>query len=204
MKKVLKFLKKSVLQQNPVLLLFAGVTPLLASSVGIIEGAYMGCAALITLVVSCMLFWVLKKIIPEKIRDIVYLLSVACVVTILEILTQAFFPEIRENLGIYLPLLTVSGIVLPYAEKFSSSEQSFGSCTMGGLSYGIGYLAVCLVMSFVRELFGAGKLLGFEIFPERFAMSQLRSPVGGFILLGVLIAIFTKYFGKKEKEEESK
>lgn len=204
MKKVLGFLKESILRKNPVLTLFAGVTPVLATSFGIIEGAYMGVAAIVTLVLSCMIFRALGNRIPAKVRGIIHLLAVALVVSIIEILTAAVFPAIRENLGIYLPLLAVSGIVLPYAERFSVSGKSFGESVLSGLSFGIGFFSVSVLLSFIREFFGTGRLCGFAIFPERYAISLLTGPVGGFILLGLLLAVFRKYSEKKTEEEESK
>ncbi len=204
MKKILDFLKKSILLENPILLLFAGITPMLATSTGVIEGAFMGISAIVTLVLSFMLLSILKKVIPQKLQSIVHIIAVACVVSIIEILTEVFLPEIRSSLGIYLPILTVSGTVLPYVEKFSAGDAAFGRCTLKGLSYGIGFFSVCLCMSIVRELFGAGKLAGFTIFPEKYAMSLLLTPVGGFLLLGILLAVHRRYFTKETKEEESK
>lgn len=204
MKKLLGFLKESILLRNPVLTLFAGVTPVLATSFGIIEGAYMGAAAIVTLVLSCVVFRALGGKLPAKVRGIIHLLAVALIVSIIEILTAAIFPEIRKNLGIYLPLLAVSGIILPYAERFSLSAKSFGESVLTGLSFGIGFFSVSVILSFVREFFGTGRLCGFAIFPERYAVSLLTGPVGGFILLGLLLAAFRKYSEKKTKEEESK
>ncbi len=201
MKKIIGFLKKSVLLENPVLSLFAGVTPLLAVSTRLIDGVTLGICAIFCITLSSLLFWALRKTISNKLRDVVYIIIVAVSVSLCEILLSAFLPTIYKNLGMYLPLLAVSGLVFSRSKKFSR-EEKLGSCLLEGLSCGIGYFALSLAMSLVREFFGRGTVAGFSVIPEKYAISLLVGPVGGFMLLGILIAVTRKMFENKSKGEE--
>ena len=201
MKKIVQFLTASILFENPALSLFVGITPLLASSTTLLGGVFMGISALLSICASCVLFRLLKKLIPDSIKDIVYILIVACVISIIEMLMHAFLPSVYEKLGIYLPLLSVGGLVFSRSLTFSKSKTMKGTF-LCGLSTGIGYLAVCVVVSFFRELLGAGTVAGFTVFPDEYAISHITGPVGGFMFLGLLIAIFRHFFGKIKEEEE--
>lgn len=201
MKKIIDFLKKSVLLENPALSLFAGITPLLAVSTRLLDGVALGVCAIFCITLSSLLFRVLRKAISDKLRDVVYILIVAAVVGLCEILLLAFLPSIYKNLGIYLPLLAVSGLVFSRSKKFSS-EEKLGKALLGGLSCGIGYFVLAVALSLVREFFGRGAVAGFAVIPEKYAMSLLISPVGGFMLFGILIAVFRSVFANKSEEEE--
>lgn len=201
MKKIFQFLGASVLFENPALSLFVGITPLLASTATLLGGVFMGVSALVSICASCVLFRLLRKIIPDSVRDIVYILIVACVISILEVLLHAFLPSVYEKLGIYLPLLSVGGLVFSRSLTFSKSKTMKGTF-LCGLSAGIGYFVVCVVVAFFRELLGAGTIAGFTVFPDEYAIAHLTGPVGGFMLLGLLIAVFRHFFGKIKEEEE--
>ncbi len=201
MKKIIAFLKKSVLLENPAITLFAGITPVLAVSTRLLDGVFLGISAIFCITVSSLFFWMLKKVIPEKLCDVVYILIVAIVVGLCELLLLAFLPSIYKNLGIYLPLLAVSGLVFSRSKKFSK-EEKLGKALLEGLSCGIGYFVLAVALALVREFFGRGAVAGFAVIPEKYAMSLLISPVGGFMLFGILIAVFRSVFANKSEGEE--
>lgn len=200
MKKVVNFLKKSVLFENPVLSLFAGITPLLATSTKLLDGVFMGLCAIICIFVSSLLFRVLRRFVPNKLRDIVYILACACVVSLCEILLRAFLPSVYESLGIYLPLLCVSGLVFSRSRKFEKAE-SIKTCMLDAITCGIGFFVTIVAFSLIRELFGRGTVAGFTVIPEKYAASLLAGPVGGFILLGILVAVCGKLLAEEKSEE---
>lgn len=200
MKKVISFLKNSVLFENPVITLFAGITPILAMSTKLLDGVFMGLCAIICIFLSTLLFRVLHRFVPKKLRDVVYILACASVVSLCEILLLAFLPSVHESLSIYLPLLCVSGIVFSRSKKFEKAE-SVKKCMLDALACGIGFFVTIVALSLVREFFGRGTVAGFTVIPEKYAASLLAGPVGGFILLGIIIAVCRKILQDKKSEE---
>lgn len=200
MKKIGNFLKKSVLFENPALSLFVGIAPLILASTRVLDGAFTGLVAIVCIFISCVLFGFFKKIVPKKLRDVVYVLIVACAVTLCELLLNAFLPSIYKSIGMYLPLLCVCGLVFSHSKKFEKASGIAG-CVAEGLTCGFGYFVTIVSFAIVREFFGRGSFAGFTIFPEEYAMSLLAGPVGGFFILGILTAVFRKFFKEKKSEE---
>ena len=99
----------------------------------------------------------------------------------------SFVPAIAESLGVFIPLIVVNCIILGRAEAFSY-KNGVGASFFDGIFQGLGYTLVLLAMCFIRELLGAGTLAGFRIIPEQFPIGILTLPVGGFLVLGFLIA----------------
>ena len=150
MKKFLSRLKKGCIEENPVLVFMLGLCPLLAASETLFSGMTMGAAVIITLVLSGAVISLIRKIIPEKIKIIVYMLVIACFVTAIELLLHAFIPPMAERLGIYLPLLTVSGLTLAKAECIAGRKK-IGATVVDAVITGIAFFAVIFVLSFVRK-----------------------------------------------------
>lgn len=188
MKKILAFLKNSVLLENASLLFMLGLCPLLAVSTSIIDGLIMGLCVIVALVLSSIAISLTARFIPDSIRVIIYMVIIATFVAAEELLLRAFLPEVAENLGIYLPLITVSGIVLARSEK--AAAEGVGESVLNALSAGLGFFAAMFVMSFIRELIGNGTLFGLRIIPEQYCMRLLVSPAGAFITFGLLLAVF--------------
>lgn len=199
MKKLLNRLKRGCVEENPVLVMMLGLTPLLAASETLFSGLTMGASVIFTLVLSCTVISLIRKIIPSQIKTIVYMLIIACFVTVIELLLRAFIPPMADSLGVYLPLLTVSGIVLARAENFSD-KNGVGASALDALICGIGFFAVIFVLSFVRELLGCGTLFGLCIFPAEYSMLIVGMPVGAFMLLGLIIAVFNKIVEKEGRK----
>ena len=149
------------------------------------------------------LWGLFKKMVPKKLKDIVYVLIVACAVTLCEIILNAFLPSVYKSVGAYLPLLCVCGLVFSHSKKFEKTSNPI-TCLTEGLTCGFGYFATIVALSIVREFFGRGSFAGFKVFPEEYAMSLLAGPVGGFFLLGILVAVFSKFFKGKKSEEGRK
>ena len=105
----------------------------------------------------------------------------------MDLLLQAFFESIAASLGVFIPLIVVNCIILGRAEAFSY-KNGVGASFFDGIFQGLGYTLVLLAMCFIRELLGAGTLAGFRIIPEQFPIGILTLPVGGFLVLGFLIA----------------
>ena len=183
-----KQLKEGLLTQNPVLVQLLGMCSTLAITTTISNGIGMGLSVTIILTLSNIFISLLRRIIPEQVRIACYIVVIAGFVTMVDLLLQAFFPDIAESLGVFIPLIVVNCIILARAESFASKNKPLAAA-VDGLCQGVGYTLVLLVMSAIRELLGSGTLAGTVLFPGEYAAQMMALPVGGFLTLGFLIAL---------------
>ena len=211
-----KQLKDGLIYQNPVLVQVLGMCSTMAITTSVANGFGMGISVLIILTLSNIFISLLRKIIPNEVRIACYIVVIAGFVTIVDLCLQAFFPDIAESLGVFIPLIVVNCIILGRAEAFAS-KNSVAASAVDGICQGIGYTLVLIVMCVVREFLGSGKfgggLLGggalgsapgISIIPEEFGIKVLTLPVGGFLTLGVLIAVMQWALAKSAKKKEAK
>ena len=182
-----KQLKEGLVTENPVLVQLLGMCSTLAITTSISNGLGMGVSVTAILICSNVVISLLRKIIPEQIRIAAYIVVIAGFVTMVDLLLQAYLPDIAESLGVFIPLIVVNCIILARAESFASKNKP-AAAALDGLCQGIGYTIVLLVMSGIRELLGNGTLAGNEIFPGEYGALMMVLPVGGFLTLGFLIA----------------
>ena len=183
-----KQLKDGLLTQNPVLVQLLGMCSTLAITTSISNGLGMGVSVLIILTCSNVVISLLRKIIPGQIRIAAYIVVIAGFVTMVDLLLQAYFQDIAESLGVFIPLIVVNCIILARAESFASKNKVLPAA-LDGICQGIGYTLVLLVMSAIRELLGSGSLAGNQIFPADYGALMMALPVGGFLTVGCLIAL---------------
>ncbi len=183
-----KQIKEGLLTQNPVLVQLLGMCSTLAITTTISNGIGMGLSVTIILTLSNIFISVLRKIIPDQVRIACYIVVIAGFVTIVGLLLQAFFPDIAESLGVFIPLIVVNCIILARAESFASKNKP-AAAAVDGICQGIGYTLVLLIMSAIREFLGSGALAGNQLFPAEYSASLIAQPVGGFLTLGCLIAL---------------
>lgn len=190
---------KGLIKENPVLRLVLGTCPTLAVTTSVESALGMGAAAMIVLVCSNIVISALRRVIPSKVRIPCYIVVIASFVTIVQMLVKAFLPQIDEQLGVYLPLIVVNCIILGRAEAFAGKSPILASA-LDGLGMGIGFMAALLAMGAIRELFGAGTLLGYQIIPGSIApMIIFILPPGGFFVFGMLIACANRLAERKGK-----
>ena len=182
-----KQLKEGLLTQNPVLVQMLGLCSTMAITTSIMNGLGMGVSVLIILTAANVVISAIRKIVPDKIRIAMFIVVIAGFVTMVDLLIQAFLPDLAKSLGVFIPLIVVNCIILGRAESFSY-KNGVGASFFDGIFQGLGYTLVLLAMCFIRELLGAGTLAGFRIIPEQFPIGILTLPVGGFLVLGFLIA----------------
>ena len=183
-----KQLKEGFITQNPVLVQLLGMCSTLAITTTIANGIGMGLSVTIILTLSNVIISLLRKVIPEQVRIACYIVVIAGFVTMVDLLLQAFFPDIAESLGVFIPLIVVNCIILARAESFASKNKPV-SAAVDGICQGLGYTMVLIVMSAIRELLGSGALAGTQLFPAEYSASLIAQPVGGFLTLGCLIAL---------------
>ncbi|MDL2274222.1 electron transport complex subunit RsxE [Oscillospiraceae bacterium OttesenSCG-928-G22] len=204
MKGTLNQLKDGLWYQNPTLVMLLGMCPTLATSTSVMNALGMGVSATIVLILTNTIISALRKLIPNEVRIAAYVVIVSAVVTVIDLLLQAYFPSISESLGIFIPLITVNCIILARAEAFAADNPPFRSA-VDGLGMGLGFTLGLTAMATIREILGNGTFLGFPLFGQNFpAATLLVMPVGGFLTLGCLIALMQKITSSSKKKEGSK
>ena len=205
-----KQLYEGLLTKNPVLAQLLGMCSTLAITTSLFNGLGMGVAVTIILICSNVLISALRKVIPSQIRIAAYIVIIAGFVTVVDLLLQAFLPDLAESLGVFIPLIVVNCVILGRAEAFASKNGVLASA-VDGLCQGIGYTVALVVMCVIRELlgsgtFGAGVLgengAGIQIFPADYAALQMIMPVGGFLTLGFVVAGFQWLSRKMENKKK--
>ena len=204
-----KQFKDGLLTQNPVLVQLLGMCSTMAITTTLFNGIGMGVAVTFILICSNVVISLLRKVIPSKIRIAAYIVVIAGFETMVDLLMQAYLPALSESLGIFIPLIVVNCIILGRAEAFAS-KNSVAASAIDGVCQGIGYTVVLIIMSVVREFLGSGTFgggilgaegAGIRILPEQFPAMMMILPVGGFLTMGVLIAV-VQYFLSREKKGE--
>ena len=203
-----KQLKEGLLTQNPVLVQLLGMCSTLAITTSLFNGLGMGVAVTAILTCSNIVISLLRKVIPDKIRIAAYIVVIAGFVTMVDLLLQAYVQELAESLGVFIPLIVVNCIILGRAEAFAS-KNNVAASAVDGLCQGIGYTVVLVVMSVIREFlgcgtFGAGILnggKGYVLLGSQYPASLIAQPVGGFLTLGILIAL-TQWLMRPAKKKE--
>ncbi len=197
-----KQFKEGLITQNPVLVQLLGMCSTMAITTSIMNGLGMGISVLIILTLSNIFIALLRKIIPNEVRIACYVVVIAGFVTCVQLLLKAFLPALDKSLGVFIPLIVVNCIILGRAEAFAN-KNTVAASAVDGICQGLGYTAVLLVMCFVRELLGSGKLAGFQVLPTSYTPALLLVlPVGGFLCLGTLIAVMQWALAKKDKKKE--
>ena len=206
-----KQLYEGVLTKNPVLVQLLGLCSTLAITTSLFNGLGMGLSVTVILICSNVLISALRKVIPSQIRIAAYIVIIAGFVTVVDLLLQAFLPSLAESLGVFIPLIVVNCIVLGRAEAFASKNGVLASA-VDGLCQGIGYTVALVIMCVIRELlgtgtFGGGILNGGEgvvIIPEGYPALQMVMPVGGFLTLGFVVAMFQWFTARmRDKKKEA-
>ena len=201
MNKIFKVFKEGFVDNNPTFVQFLGMCPTLAVTTSAINGLGMGLSATAVLVFSNLAISLLRKIIPQKIRIASYIVIIAGFVTIIDLLLQAYLPDLYEMMGVYLALIVVNCIILGRAEMFARKNGIVDSA-LDGLGMGIGFLLALLAMATIREVIGAGSFAGIEIpFMSDYKIPILTMAPGGFLVYGILIAIVNKIGVKKGNEK---
>ena len=187
----LSVLTKGIFKENPVFILILGTCPTLATTTNVVGAFGMGIAALIVLVCSNVLISMLRRVIPDAVRIPCYITIIAGFVTVVQMLVQAFFPELYDMLGVYLALIVVNCIILGRAEMFAS-KNSVGRSALDGIGMGLGFTLALTAMATVREVFGAASFAGIEIpFLAPYKIEFLVKAPGGMLVYGLLIALVT-------------
>ncbi len=202
--KKLGILLKGIIKENPVLVLLLGTCPTLATTTGVVSALAMGIATTAVLICSNIVISALRKAIPDKVRIPCYIVVIAGFVSVVQMLMQAYFPDLYDMLGVYLALIVVNCIIFGRAEMFARKNGIIDSA-LDGIGMGLGFTLALVLMGSIREVIGAGSWAGIELTALKpYAVSIMTAAPGGFLVFGCLIALVNKVLsGKKANKELS-
>ncbi|NMB35892.1 MAG: electron transport complex subunit E [Firmicutes bacterium] len=185
---------KGIVQENPVFRLILGMCPTLAVTGSTLNALGMGVSVIAVLLCSNIVVSAVRNVVPAKVRIPAYIMIIATFVTIVEMLLSAFAPDLFEALGIFIPLIVVNCIILGRAEAFAR-KNTIGRSVIDALGIGLGYTLSLTLLGVIREVFGAGSILGYPIMGAAFEpMGVLAVAPGAFITLGILLGLFNYLF----------
>lgn len=216
-----KQFKEGLITNNPVLVQLIGMCATMAITTTLFNGVGMGLSVLIILTCCNVVVSAIRKIIPNEIRLAIFVVIIAGFVTIVDLLLQAYIPALSEALGVFIPLIVVNCIIIGRAEAFCQ-KNTIGASFFDGIFQGLGYTVVLIIMCVFRELVGSGKFGGglidiangfritmdgtgggIQIFPADYGATIMLLPFGGFITLGLLIALMQYMLKKSAKKKEA-
>ena len=195
MSKGLQTLTNGLLKENPTFVLVLGMCPTLATTTSALNGMSMGLATLFVLVCSNIVISLLKNLIPDKVRIPAFIVVIATFVTMVQLAMQAYLPAIYEVLGLFIPLIVVNCIVLGRAEAFAA-KNSVGLSALDGLGMGLGFTLALTLLGAIREILGAVKIFGTQIYDSTYTTLIFVLAPGAFIALAYLMAIVNKLMKK--------
>ena len=187
----LKVLMNGIIKENPTFVLLLGMCPTLGTTSSAINGMSMGLATMFVLICSNIVISAIKNLIPDMVRIPSYIVVIASFVTLLQMVMQAFVPDLYATLGLYIPLIVVNCIVLGRAEAFAAKNNPIASM-FDGIGMGLGFTLGLTLLGAMRELLGTGKIFGLTLFGEEYGMLLFVLAPGAFIALGYLIALVNK------------
>ena len=192
MHKYVERLYNGIIKENPTFVLMLGMCPTLAVTTSAMNGLGMGLTTTVVLVMSNLIISALRKMIPDKVRIPAFIVIVASLVTVVELILEANLPSLYETLGIYIPLIVVNCIILGRAEAFAS-KNSIGLSIFDGIGMGLGFTVGLTCIGIFREWIGNGTIFSLKLSPESYEpISIFILAPGAFFVLAMLTALQKK------------
>ena len=214
--------KEGLVTNNPVLVQLVGMCATMAITTSLFNGVGMGLSVLVILTCCNVVVSMLRKIIPGEIRLAIFVVVIAGFVTIVDLVLQAYVPALADSLGVFIPLIVVNCIIIGRAEAFCP-KNTVGASFIDGVAQGLGYTLVLIAMCVIREFLGSGTIggglveivdgslkfamgtaKGIQVFPAEYGIMYMILPFGGFVTLGVLIALMQFVLRKSAEKAEAK
>ena len=199
MKEMWHIFSKGLIEENPIFILALSLCPALAVTTSVVNGLTMGLTVTFVITSNNVVVSLVRKFVNPKVRVPVYITSIATIVTVAQLVLQAYFPVLYKAMGIYLALVVVFAIILARAEVFASKNTVFPSF-LDGFGMGCGFTLAMLLISCIREIVGSGTILGMPVFGEGYdPMLMMVLPPGAFILIGYLVAACKTWNARQER-----
>lgn len=187
----LKIITNGIVKENPTFVLLLGMCPTLGTTSSALNGMSMGLATMAVLICSNFIISLIRDLVPNTVRIPSFVVVIASLVTVLQMLIKAYAPDLDKSLGLFIPLIVVNCIILGRAEAFAAKNSPLDSI-YDGLGIGIGFTLALTLLGAIRELLGTGKVFDLTLFPESYGALVFVLAPGAFIALGYLIAIVNK------------
>lgn len=201
MKELWNIYKKGLFAENPIFVLALSLCPALAVTTTASNALTMGLSVMFVITMNNVVVSISRKWVNPKVRVPVYITSIATIVTLVQLLLQAYAPLLYKSLGIYLALVVVFAIILARAEVFASKNKVFPSF-LDGLGMGSGFTLAMVAVGVIRELLGAGSIFGFKILGAWYNPALIMIlPPGAFILIGYMVGGFKMLTAHNEKKQ---
>ena len=200
MRELWNIFKKGIISENPILVLALSLCPALAVTTTVQNALTMGLSVTFVLACNNTVVSLTRKWVHPKVRVPIYITSIATIVTVVELLLQAYAPKLYSNLGIYLQLIVVFAIILARAEVFASKNKVLPSFA-DGFGMGIGFTLAMILIATFREIVGNGTFFGFQVMGSWYHPALIVIlPPGAFILIGYLVAV-SKIINEKRENK---
>jgi len=178
-----------IFRENPLLILMIGLCSALAVTTEVVNGIGMGLSMTFVLLMSEVVISVFRKLIPDSIRIPIFIIVIAAFTTVIDYVLKAWFPDLSKAMGVYIPLIVVNCIIMGRVEGFAY-RSPLKDVIPDALGMGLGYTWVLVGISFIREILGAGTILGFQVMPDTYMpIIFFILPPGGFIVFSLFISL---------------
>lgn len=201
-----KLLSNPLNLQNPITVQILGICSALAVTVKLKPAIVMGLSVMVVTAISNLVISAMRNYIPPRIRIIVQLVVVASMVILVDQLLRAFVYDVSKQLSVYVGLIITNCIIMGRLEAFAMGNKPWPSF-VDGIGNGLGYAMILIAIGFIRELFGSGAVLGFNVIPKSFYDTgyinngMMIMPTAALILVGVIIWI-QRSFNKELIEKD--
>ncbi len=188
---------------HPIMVQVLGICSALAVTSQLKPAIVMGLAVTIITAFSNVIISLIRNTIPSRIRIIVQLVVVAALVTIVSQVLKAFVYDVSVELSVYVGLIITNCILMGRLEAFAMMNKPWPSF-LDGIGNGLGYAFILVLVGGIREFFGRGSLLGFQLIPERayhagyLNNGMMTMPAMALILLGCVVWLHRAYFYKEK------
>ena len=186
-----KIILNGIIKENPIFVLLLGMCPTLGTTTSAINGMGMGLATMVVLMCSNVVISLVKNLIPDMVRIPSFIVIIATFVTVLEMLMKAYVPSLYASLGLFIPLIVVTCIVLGRAESFAAKNGALASLC-DGVGIGLGFTLALTLLGAVREILGSGQIFGFQLWGDQYGVLAFVLAPGAFIALASRIVIVNK------------
>lgn len=199
-----KIFYKGLFDQNPIFRLALSLCPALAVTSTVQNGLAMGLSVLFVITANNTIVSIFRRYINPIVRVPVFITIIATLVTVVQLVLAAYFPDLSKALGIYLALVVVFAIILARAEVFAMKNGVIPSF-FDGLGMGTGFAGAMVLIGIIRELFGSGSLMGIPVFGAWYDPALIIIlPPGGFLVIGLLIGTFNLMEESQIRRREEK
>lgn len=201
------------IRENPVFSLYLGLCSTLAITTSLNNAIGMGVAVILVLIMSNVLISLVRNITPSEIRIPVYIVIIATLVKVIQMLIKAYTPSLDTALGVFIPLIVVNCIILGRAEAFASKNKVLDSA-LDGLGMGLGYAVSILLVSLIRQIIATGliaffnpfdasqTIFSFRVLPQDYTISMFTQPFGAFVTFACLAAGLMAYKNHRANKEK--